>query len=675
MAITKELFTNSVTGFTSYRARNDSVVGPDGKYNAPIHILTYDGTASDDPRRISDPHYNPGGGYPQELASLLVDADPTTWAWRPFGPPEYDPMLALADCPNGFINPIGGNLWNGLNAGINYVKANPGKKFVLAGLSQGTLVTGPLYNEFRFGTLQSQRADLIGVINFGDACRGAKQVIPMHGATDPGGTGAALFRMQQTYQQPSLSGSGLHTNPDTFYWPFVQPNDAAAAVSSTASNLVKQIAWRLFYNQQFGGPSRPLPMGPGPGLLPKEPFLEWAFTVVGRRNNTSITSIIGAILQWWPFAWGAMAPNLWNDIVIKGLKLNFPYQQIWNSRIGNFMSNPHAQYSRPFPYRALKNNSKTPVELAFGHLLSLGRQYTPTSIPVSSPPSNKPYWFLTFGKPGDIFDPSQNSIRSSWPFLTTTGATNRTLDFGKRDLDTAQPGPAASAAAAVNAAKVGWVPVSYSASVFPSRLAVEAAVERAVRLISAAPSGTKFFLGGDGLGAVVSTRVYDEFQRGRLQSRKANLLGVYHFGNPLRPSGKFRNEANPGGQGMAVRLGASVRPLSSPHNAAVWEFVATNDPVARQNSNDQRGVWSAEAFAVMYRNVQNPQEFQSILNAQARQGNTPISNIFASELAVALYSTATSPHNTYGTFIPRPKASPGKSAVQLTIDDINAKAV
>ena len=214
MAITTE----SYNGFTL--AANASTVSG-GKYTAPIHVLTFDGTASPHPRAISNTANNTGGGYPQLLAAMLVDADPAVWAWKPMGPPEYDPMYALKDCmgvtnlANASFNSIGPNLQNGVNSAIAYVNANPGKKFVLAGLSQGTLVTGPVYNEFRFGALQSRRADLLGVINFGCAVRPSGWTTPHYGVTQPTGTGAALFEMWQTYRQPSIlpGRTGLIQNP------------------------------------------------------------------------------------------------------------------------------------------------------------------------------------------------------------------------------------------------------------------------------------------------------------------------------------------------------------------------------------------------------------------------------------------------------------------------------
>lgn len=711
----------------------------------PITIFTFDGTASAGANVPSNPGGSPegwpsnvGGGYPAELADRLTKADPTVWNWVPVDyvpnrllPPDWRPIIRnVLDAYNG--GTVAGN--SGYNPGkvISSVKAailaTPGK-FVLSGLSQGTIVVAYILNELRFGQLQSRFSDLLGVYNFGDVCRPSGWSVPLHGAFDPGGAGA----LTQPWVQSYGNSTGLHRptaspalSPEV-YWSFSNLNDAASSAAATAQPLLGRIGHRIMYStpqspdrlvllygrngvvnggdlsglvnnfgNSIGGLLANLVVtgftaatignwlkigeqaAAAAGTFAGESMLRLVVDEVtkwrGVGSRPQVGQILTLIQQWFPFALGFLPVN--------------------DQTLSSF--NPHARYSQPFSYTAMRFNSKGAVQLAFERLHAVGKNFHPHTTPVSSAPASKPYWLLTFGKPGEFFDPT--TAGASWPSLTPLGAPpgsagatwtsygdttiTYTSDWGRRNTDPQQTGPGAQVFAALPAAtktRVEWVPVSYSSSAFPSVVAARAAVDRAVALILASPAGTKFFLAGHGLGAVVSTLLWDEFATGgRLAARRANLRGVYHYGNPVRPAGAFRSEANPGGEGVAAsQSGVRLRPAALAA-ATVWEFAAPNDPVAVQTSSlspTSQQAMIRSAFNVCWQNAPRASALQSLITQQARTDLSFVSATAAKDLVLALYSNAPGAHNSYQLFIPRPKASPGKSAITLAVDDITAKAV
>lgn len=730
----------------------------------PITIYTFDGTASAGAAIPSNPGgqgvpSNSGGGYPAELADRLVRADPNVWSWYPV---DYVPNRALGpDWRPVRLNVL--DAYNGgtVSAGSPYVdrsspSASPAPvasrvipsvkaailntpgKFVLSGLSQGTIAVGYILNELRFGQLQSRFPDLLGVYNFGDAFRPSGWSVPLHGARDPGGAGALTLPWQQSYG----NSNGLH-NPAAapalsreLYWSFSNLNDAASSVAASAQPTLGRIADHLM-RSTTGSPNKLVlfydrsgyPNGDGnptgrpdmrglvndwPGLIPTLIGLAAsAFTLTqlgswlklgedeAKRLNrfagqsmlrTLVDSVASSwrgvkprpgqlltiIGQWWPFGAGVL--GITDDIALNSL-------------------NPHARYSRPWGYTALNNNDtlkRGAVQLAFDRLHAVGKNFYPHTTAAASPPASKPYWLLTFGKPGEYFDPA--TAAAAWPGLTAlgqgagsglTGTTSLygdlpvsvTADFGRRNTDPQQTGVGQqifSGLPSATKAKVEWVPVSYNSAAFPSVVAARAAVDRAVALILASPAGTKFFLAGHGLGAVVSTLLWDEFATGgRLAARRANALGFYHYGNPVRPAGAFRSESNPGGRGVAsVQAGVRLRPAA--FGSSVWEFSAPGDPVSTQQvaaSRTSKPTLLQAAFNVAWQNVPTASLLREMVVAQAREGASVVPVLDAKEQALALYSNAPGAHNSYQAFIPRPKASPGKSAIALAVDDITAKAV
>lgn len=644
-----------------------------------ITIYTFDGTASVDPTK----------GFPAEVAQRLVQHDPANWNWVPV---DYKPVRTLTDGRPVVLNvrdAYFGNPSQNIPSIKNAILNTPGK-YVLSGLSQGAIAVGYIYNEIRYGELQSRKDDLIAVHTFGDPFRPRNWTVPLHGATAPtpaNSTGALLRGWPMSYG----TSTGLHVNPESKYWAWCNNNDAASATATTAQPLTSILGhFGMFATPQspnrlvmfYGSNGNPSSAGIGDllsivtnllnitsldnflkvgeaaarqtGQWIGDSMLRTLVTEVNRsRKGNLLPQLVGFMTQWWPFLVGGVSPAL-------GQKLD-----------------PHSQYSEPFVYSAMQNNSKSAVQLAFERLHSLGKRYATTTV-TSAPANNKPFQLLTFGKPGEFFDPSAGSRGLPWPSLTaaatntggSTSAMTVTADYGRINTDPQQGGYGAQIAAALNPSRVEWVPVSYSSAAFPSVVATDAAVDRAVALVLAAPSSTQFFLSGHGMGALAAIRVHDEFMnpQGRLYAHRARLRGVFNFGNPaLSVAALGTTRGGSRGVGAAA---VGIRPLTTAVNAnLVWEFSAPGDSVTSLSTN-----MMPEAFNVVHQNVPHAGAMHGLVSTQARRGTQAVNVNQFKDVVLSLYSSAPLAHNSYHSYIPNPKTAPTKSAVQLVIDQIKTIA-
>jgi hypothetical protein len=153
------------------------------------------------------------------------------------------------------------------------------------------------------------------------------------------------------------------------------------------------------------------------------------------------------------------------------------------------------------------------------------------------------------------------------------GGNNRTRDYGT-EIDQSQTGYGAEIGRSLDPKVFDWFPVSYNSNAFPLNVGVNAAVEKAIKMIMSRSS--KVFLIGFGKGAVVASKLYNEFRTGRLVSRRSDLLGVYNFGNPMREAG----HTIPGGIAVPGH-GIAAAPLRLVGTEElVWEFAAPGDPLS-----------------------------------------------------------------------------------------------
>lgn len=616
-----------------------------------ITIFTFEGVASKTGKY--DPARNPLGGFATELAMRLVAADPATWAWTPI---LYSPDAVLSR-----QEPFGAAIARGVAEATQKILATPGK-IVLAAHAQGTLLTTTLYNEIRYGNLKSRRDDLVGIVTFGDATRPTGWTVPLYGGRDPGGAGTNTQPLRQSYGQ---SNTGLVNAPEPLYWTFANFGDAAACTPSGMQTIMAQVLRRIMYSgtespdtlifnygvngQPNQPPTTPVPVAElGPwcatntqtaqalGTYRGQSLLDLIIALVGNSSVISVRGVITQLTQWWPFMTGP-----WSFI-----------------QLGNPPAiNPHARYSGLYPYTGVQNSTKTAVGWAYDHLLGLSKAYLPSAAPNTVSKADRPFQFYTFGTPGQFYN--ANGSR------TTVGLDGCTADIGRADIDYDQTGYGADIARGLDPGRVEWVPISYASTAFPLRMSVQAAVDRAVRIIAATPPNTQFFLAGGGIGAQVSGRIIQEFRDGRLSARATKLLGAYHYGNPTRQTGIYRAVINPGGHGIA---GAGYR-MTDTDPTIVWEFARPEDPVAII-PEDQRSAWAAAVFASIYQNPGTPSGLKPQISESVLRPYDSDPDLVAQTLAIlnGLFGP-TGTHNDYTSYFPFANT---KSSVQLAIDNINA---
>ena len=230
-----------------------------------------------------------------------------------------------------------------------------------------------------------------------------------------------------------------------------------------------------------------------------------------------------------------------------------------------------------------------------------GKNPSDPNLPDSWTPSSDREWFslprgannyslkhnvYTFGSIGNFF--SADGGR------TVLGDDGFTADVGN-EIDYTQAGAAAQVGRSLNPAIFNWVPVAYNTTAYPIDDALQKAVDKTVAMIIGSTGGV--FLVGNGLGAVVASKVYNEFRTGRLTSRRSDLLGVYNFGSPLRQAGHtIPGGTDPGGHGMAP---ADKRLTTT--ESLVWEFANPLDPVTvvgESVATGYQGTESATLFTV-----------------------------------------------------------------------------
>ena len=227
------------------------------------------------------------------------------------------------------------------------------------------------------------------------------------------------------------------------------------------------------------------------------------------------------------------------------------------------------------------------------------------SLPRAANSFRLKHSIYTFGDAADFF--TQNGIR------TLLGSGNKTPDFGK-EFDYDQPGYGSQIARSLDRNIFNWYPVAYNSNAFPLNVGVEAAVDKAVSLIQGNTS--KIFLVGHGKGAVVASKLYDEFRFGRLTSRRSDLLGVFNFGNPLREEGHtIPGGTDPGGHGIAPE---SERLTDT--EDLVWEFAAPGDPMA-VTGDDLAGGIATLLYSAFDTTIDGPSALQ---NQMTELINSPI---------------------------------------------------
>lgn len=230
------------------------------------------------------------------------------------------------------------------------------------------------------------------------------------------------------------------------------------------------------------------------------------------------------------------------------------------------------------PYDGLYWETHLPLGLYMSLRKQMDRSFKDPNTPNSQSPSHERQW-LSLPRSANSYSIKHSvyTFADSADFFTSQGIrtilsnANRTPDWGK-ELDYSQSGYAAQVAKGLDPDIFNWFPVAYNTAAFPLNIGVQAAVDKTVKMIQG--SSAKVFLIGHGKGAVVASKVYEEFRSGRLANRRADLLGVFNFGSPMREAGHtFPGGIDPGGHGIAPERLVDTEDL-------VWEFVSPDDPMA-----------------------------------------------------------------------------------------------
>lgn len=116
---------------------------------------------------------------------------------------------------------------------VRLINATPGR-IILTGTSQGAIVISKVYDEFRYGALQSRRADLLAGFTFGSPARSAGHTWP--NGYDPGGHGIESWHLQ---------------DPEDLWWDMANPGDIVTTTPTTGDGMWLTAIVELLGNQPF----------------------------------------------------------------------------------------------------------------------------------------------------------------------------------------------------------------------------------------------------------------------------------------------------------------------------------------------------------------------------------------------------------------------------------------
>lgn len=222
------------------------------------------------------------------------------------------------------------------------------------------------------------------------------------------------------------------------------------------------------------------------------------------------------------------------------------------------------------------------------------------------------------------------------------------------------PGPNTGSWLSANLATgIGYMWVPWSASdKTPWQQSVSDAVDTLVAALARNPG--RFMLVGTGLGAMVTSAVYDALRTGTLQYRRADLVAAVAFGNPRRQAGTiFPGGTDPGGHGISGTLLSGTESLW-------WEFANPGDILATTGS-DAAGTTLTQLFGALM------SSYTGNLSAVTAQFPTATSNtaLLASTIYNAVTGTgATTSHATYASSTPISKDT--RTSWEIARDYLNS---
>lgn len=116
---------------------------------------------------------------------------------------------------------------------IALINETPGS-IILTGSSQGAIVISKVYDEFRYGSLQSRRSDLLAGFTFGSPARPAGHTWP--GGYDPGGQGIETWHLE---------------DPEDLWWDMANPGDIITTTPLGADGMWMTAIIEMLGNYAF----------------------------------------------------------------------------------------------------------------------------------------------------------------------------------------------------------------------------------------------------------------------------------------------------------------------------------------------------------------------------------------------------------------------------------------
>ena len=171
-----------------------------------------------------------------------------------------------------------------------------------------------------------------------------------------------------------------------------------------------------------------------------------------------------------------------------------------------------------------------------------------------------------------------------------------------------------------------------------------------------------FLLIGRGIGAIVTSTVYDQLRTGAMQHRRVDLLGAVSFGSPRREAGViFPEGTDPGGHGISANRLSGTESLW-------WEF-ANPDDLLCTHGNTTDDLWAATIFdATIAAYAGDP----GVITRQFPTAPVNVAQVEADILATVSYASTEDPHATYDTVTQI--AGDPRSGYQIARDYLNTFA-
>jgi hypothetical protein len=194
---------------------------------------------------------------------------------------------------------------------------------------------------------------------------------------------------------------------------------------------------------------------------------------------------------------------------------------------------------------------------------------------------------------------------------------------------------------------IRYIRVSWDANnIVPIEESIGIGVANLSTMITNNPGPFMFI--GTGIGAAVTSLVYDQLRNGGLQSRHEDFVAAVAFGNPRREVGTiFPGGTDPGGHGIAVDRLVDTEALW-------WEFANPGDLLATEGDDTSGTLMTQiyESFVANYRN--DPNVITASFSATATVNVAPLVTAL---INVVIPSAPTSPilsnpHATYDTTTP-----------------------